>query len=254
MRRIGAFAAVALAAAGCGGHARSPAVAGPPTPTLASLCGTVPAGLDATRLWLRTSDGVRLYAAAAGDGKTAVVLAHQSPANLCGWLPTMRYLTAHGIAALAFNFRTFAPSGSPPDAIAQHLAPDLQAAVDEAHARGAQRVFVMGASFGGAAILAYGPQLRGLDGVINVSGELRLPLWRLDGIDAVRNLKVPLLVLASRYDGYLDAADARLLYRRAGSARKRLVIFNGGFHGWEIFDEAPYGARALADVLAWLRG
>jgi hypothetical protein len=31
----------------------------------------------------------------------------------------------------------------------------------------------MGASFGGAATLAYGPQLRGLDGVIDLSGELR---------------------------------------------------------------------------------
>ena len=86
----------------------------------------------------------------------------------------MRYLSSHGIAALAFNFRTFAPSGSPRAAIAQHLAPDLQAAIDAAHARGARRVFVMGASFGGAATLAYGPQLHDLAGVINVSGELRL--------------------------------------------------------------------------------
>lgn len=195
---------------------------------------------------------MRLYAAAAGSGTTAVVLAHQSPANLCGWLPTMRYLSSHGIAALAFNFRTFAPSGSPRAAIAQHLAPDLQAAIDAAHARGARRVFVMGASFGGAATLAYGPQLHDLAGVINVSGELRLLNWNLDGIDAVHRLKVPLLVIASRYDGYLDAADATLLYRRAGSTDKKLAIFPGGFHGWAILDEAPYGPRARALILAWL--
>jgi dienelactone hydrolase len=197
---------------------------------------------------------VRLYAAAADSGTTTVVLAHQSPADLCGWLPTMRYLSSHGISTLAFDFRTFAPSGTPRRAIAQDLAPDLQAAIDAAHDRGAKKVVVMGASFGGAATLAYGPQLRNLDGVIDLSGELRLLNWNLDGIDAVRHLKVPLLVVASRYDGYLDAADARLLYRRAGSAQKKLVIYPGGFHGWDILDEAPYRGRARRLILAWLRG
>ena len=128
--------AVALAAAGCGGHAHRSIATGPPPPSAASLCGTLPAGLHATPLWLRTSDGVRLYAAAAGSGTTAVVLAHQSPANLCGWLPTMRFLSSHGIATLAFNFRTFAPSGTPHAGIGKQLAPDLQAAIDAAHARG----------------------------------------------------------------------------------------------------------------------
>jgi alpha-beta hydrolase superfamily lysophospholipase len=243
-----------LAVAGCGGHAHRGLANGPPPPSARSLCGALPAGLQATPLWLHTSDGVRLYAAAAGSGTTAVVLAHQSPANLCGWLPTMRFLSSHGVATLAFNFRTFAPSGTPRTAISQHLAPDLQAAIDTAHARGARRVFVMGASFGGAAMLANGPELRDAAGLINLSGELRLLNWNLDGIDAVHRLKAPLLVLASRYDGYLDAADARLLYRRAGSTKKRLVIFPGGFHGWAILDEAPYAAQARAVILAWLRG
>ena len=125
----------------------------------------------------------------------------------------MRYLSAHGIATVAFNFRTFAPSESPPQTIAQHLEPDLQAGLDAAHERGANKVFLLGASFGGAASLAYAPQLRGLAGLINLSGELRLPNWNLDGIAAVPKLTVPLLVIASRYDGYLDAADARLLDR-----------------------------------------
>jgi len=103
-------------------------------------------------------------------------------------------------------------------------------------------------------MLANSPKLRGLAGLINLSGELKLLNWNLDGIDAVRGLEAPLLVLASRYDGYLDAADARLLYRRAGSSKKRLVIFPGGFHGWAILDEAPYAAQARAAILAWLRG
>jgi dienelactone hydrolase len=90
--------------------------------------------------------------------------------------------------------------------------------------------------------------------LINLSGELRLPLWRLNGIHAVRQLKLPLLVIASRYDGYLDAADARLLYRRAGSSDKQLAIYPGGFHGWAILDEAPYRGKARALILAWLHG
>ena len=104
-------------------------------------------------------------------------------------------------------------------------------------------MFLLGASFGGAASLAYAPQLHGLAGLINLSGELRLPISSLNGIAAVPKLTVPLLVIASRYDGYLDPADARLLEDRAGSKDKRLVLYTGGFHGWSILDEAPY-ARA----------
>jgi len=119
----------------------------------------VPHGLQAQTSWLRTSDRVRLYAVEAGSGSTGVVLAHESPGGLCGWIPALPTFTAHGIRALAFDFRGFPPSASPPNRTSGHFAPDLQAAVDALRADGARKVFVVGASFGGAAALDAAPNL-----------------------------------------------------------------------------------------------
>jgi alpha-beta hydrolase superfamily lysophospholipase len=241
--RIAAAAALVLLLAGCGSRRR----AEPPLPSLATVCGTAPAGLDATPAWLETSDRVRLYSVSAGKGDTAVVLAHESGgAGLCGWLPTMRYLTAHGFRVLALDFRGTSPSVLPPPKRQFDWREDLQAAVDAA---GAKRVILMGASFGGAAAVAYAPHLHGVDGVVSVSGELALPTTEIDAIGNAPRLRVPLLVIASRLDGYLDTEEARRLVRAAGSRDKEVVLFPGKLHGWDILDERPRARRVL---LAWL--
>jgi dienelactone hydrolase len=232
------------ALAGCSGSKKASA---PPAPSLATTCGTPPAGLHAKTAWLETSDGVRLYSATAGSGDTAVVLAHESGGQgLCGWLPTMERLAASGFRTVAFDFRGTYPSPLPPQAVEHHWWHDTQAAIDAA---GAKTVLVMGASFGGAEAVADAWRLHGVDGIVSVSGELALPSADLDPIGNAPKLRVPLLVVASKVDGYLDAEDARRLVRRAGSTDKRLALFPGRTHGWEILDTEP-AARRL--VLAWL--
>jgi alpha-beta hydrolase superfamily lysophospholipase len=52
--------------------------------------------------------------------------------------------------------------------------------------------------------------------------------------------------------GRLPTSDARALLRRAGSPHKRVVLFPGGDHGWDILENAPYRARANATVQAFL--
>jgi pimeloyl-ACP methyl ester carboxylesterase len=146
--------ALALVACGGGGHAASR----PAGPSLSRVCGPLPRGVQAQTSWLRTSDGVRLFAFSAGSGPTGVVLAHESPGGLCGWLPAVPRFTAHGLRVLAFDFPGFPPSASAPNRTADDVAPDLQAAVDAMHADGASEVIVAGASFGGAAALAGGPR------------------------------------------------------------------------------------------------
>jgi dienelactone hydrolase len=235
-----------LLLAGCGGHAAGKA-SGPPPPSLVSVCGSVPAGLHADVAWLETSDGVRLYTAAAGSGDRVVVLAHESGGQgLCGWLPTMKLLAAHGFRAFAFDFRTYYPSQIPPERKQLAWRNDLQAAIDEA---GGKHTALMGASFGGAAVVAYAPDLRGVDAVVSVSGEQQLPNPHIDAIGNVGRLRVPLLVLASRLDGYLDTEEARQLVRRAGSSDKSVVLYPGTLHGWDILDARPAARRVL---LAWL--
>jgi alpha-beta hydrolase superfamily lysophospholipase len=247
LKRVAAVAALLVLLAGCGGGgSTSTAEKGPSVQT---ECGDLPDGLAANPLWLHTSDGVRLYAASAGKGSKAVVLLHESPANLCGWLPTMKLLADHGFRAVAIDFRGFGRSTVDRSA-AISVKPDIQAGIDEAKAEGSDKVFLMGASYGGASELTYGPDLDGVDGIVSLSGELRLP--NLDAIGAVPRLKTPLLVVAARDDGAANAADSRKLVQAAGSNDKRLAVFPSTYHGWSLLDEAPYRARAQKLVLDWL--
>lgn len=242
-------AALALAACGGAGHHEA---ARPPGPPLAHVCGPAPHGLQAQTSWLRTSDRVRLFAVTAGSGSTGVVLAHESPGGLCGWLPAMPTFTAHGIRVLAFDFRGFQPSAIPPNRIAEDFAPDLQAAIDALRTDGADKVFVVGASFGGAAMLKESVKLHGVAGFVNLSGELDLPTIG-NVLPAVRRLRAPLLVMASRDDYYLDAVEARRLIHAAGSSDKQLAIYAGSNHGWDLLEQAPFKRRVWSRLLDWIK-
>ena len=224
--------------AGAGGAPRS----------LAAKCVDT-SGVRAHPFWITTADRVRLYAIEAGHGPTAVVLAHEYPADLCGWLPYVRTLTAAGLRVLAFDFRNYGDSGRPAHGITA-FDRDVRAAVRRARADGARRVFLVGASFGGVVALTYGSGLP-LAGVISMSGETKL--FSMNALAGVARLRAPLLILGSRQDHYLTVPEARQLLRRAGSKDKRLALFAGGFHGWDLVERAPYAPTARALVLKWIR-
>ena len=239
-----------LALAGCGGSSHELARNG--APSLARTCGTT--GVASSTYFLKTGDGVRIYAASAGDGGAAVVLLHESGgAGLCGWVPTMRWLSANGIRAIAINMRGYPPSATPSLAIYHHYAQDIQAAIDAAHTLGARHVLVMGASMGGAATVAEAPRLKNVAGVISLSGELELPTSELDAIGAAPKITVPFLFVGSRDDGYVLGSEARRLTRAVGSKDKQVHIFGGGYHGWDLLDVAPYRARVKSLLLGWIR-
>ena len=193
-----------------------------------------------------------LYAIEAGSGPVAVVLAHESPASLCGWLPYIPFLTASGLRVLAFDFRGFGDSTVPAGVPYRAYDRDLASAVVRARADGAKRVFLMGASYGGAIALTYAPRLK-LDGLISLSGETYLPSATANALASAPRLRAPLLVVGSRHDRYLPVKDALALIRRAGSKDKRTALYPGGWHGWAIVEEAPYAANARRLILAWIR-
>jgi len=226
------------------------AATGPPRP-LADKCGST--SVSAAPFWLEAADGVRLYAVEEGTGSIGVVLAHESPSDLCGWLPYASTLARSGVRVLAFDFRGFGDSDRPA-ATRDFLAygRDFRAAIARLRADGASKVFLLGASFGGAAALTYAPSLP-LDGVVSFSGETHIPGTGLDGLAAVPRLRVPLLIVGSRHDRYLSVADALRLLRRAGSHDKRTALYPGGYHGWDLVEDAPYAARVRSLVLTWLR-
>ncbi len=195
---------------------------------------------------------MRLFAVASGSGSTGVVLAHESPGGLCGWLPAMPTFTAHRLRVLAFDFRGFPPSATPPNRKLDDFAPDLQAAVDALHGEGARNVFVVGASFGGAVSLSEGAMLHGVAGFVSLSGELELPARGIETLPHVRRLRAPLLVMASRHDPYLDAPAAKRMIRAAGSPDKQLVLYPGSYHGWDLLEQAPFERRAWSRLLGWI--
>jgi alpha-beta hydrolase superfamily lysophospholipase len=229
----------------------SGADAGGSPPTLTEKCGDAP-GVSAQPFWITTSDGVRLYAIEAGSGPVGIVLAHESPANLCGWLPYIPTLTAAGFRVLAFDFRGFGDSVAPATAAFRAFDRDLAATVARVRADGASRVFLMGASYGGAIALTYAPRLK-LDGVISLSGEIYLPSSKANALVSAPRLRAPLLIVGSRHDRYLPVKDALTLLRRAGSKDKRTALYRGGWHGWGIVEAAPYAANARALIVAWIR-
>lgn len=246
-----AFAAVGflLAVTACGAHSRG-VRADPPLPSLEAICGDAQ-GTRMHPIWLHTSDAQRLYAIRGGIGATGVVLVPESPpGDVCGWLPYAATLERDGIRVVVFDYRGTGDSpvqrGRSPFAYGR----DLAAAVAQLRTDGAKRVAVVGASFGGAVAMTYAS---GIDAVVSLSGETALPQYHLAPLNSVSHLHAPLLILGSRHDTYLPVAGARTLLRRAGSSAKRLVMYPGSWHGWQIVEEAPYARRAKAVVLAWIR-
>jgi alpha-beta hydrolase superfamily lysophospholipase len=246
--RAGWLVLVAVVAAGCGGGSKQN-VPGRPPPALATRCGDDVKGVEAKQVWFRASDNALLDGAAVGDGDVGVVLAHEYPSDLCPWLPFAKTLAGHGYRAFALDLRGSGASPARFGAEATRYDRDVQAASDEVRRLGAKKVFLVGASLGGAAVLKAAPSLDPLPaGVISLSGEPQL----LDASQSAPRLKAPLLVLIARRDGYSSVADNRRLVRAAASVDKQLAVYPGDWHGWDLLYDAPYKRRVNALVFEFL--
>ncbi len=247
--RAASLLLVAVAAAGCGGGSKQNVPKQPP-PAIASRCGDEAQGVEAKEVWFRATDGALLDGAAVGDGDVGVVLAHESPSDLCPWLPFAKTLADHGYRAFPFDFRGSGASPARFGAQATRFDQDVAAAADEVRRLGAKKVFVVGASLGGAAVLRAAPSLDPQPaGVVSLSGEPQL----LDAMQSAPRIKAPLFVLIARNDGYSSVLDNRRLVRAAGSADKELEVYPGTWHGWDLLYHAPYRARVESLVFAFLR-
>ena len=218
-------------------------------PSLAAACGTTSA-VTARPLWLTTGDGVRLYAIEAGRGPVAVALAHEGGDDLCGELPYARTLAASGLRVLAFDFRGWGHSAFP----RRHplaLGRDLAAAVGELDRAGAKHVFLIGASMGGAAVVQNSAGVH-VTGRISLSGTR---LWPGYGINrpGPRFLRAPFLYLGSRQDSRAPLLEARAIFASTGSHDKQIVLYQGGWHGWGLVQDAPFATRVRTRILKWIR-
>jgi len=233
-----------------GSPAGTAAAAQSAPPGLAEACSST-SGVRARSMWFAASDGVRLYGIEAGTGRTAVVLAHEGGADLCGWLPYARTLQDAGLRVFAFDFRRYGLSETPFRADLA-LGRDLAGAVARVRGDGAAKVFLMGASMGGAAVVQ---NSAGIDvaGRISLSGTR---LWRGYGVNdpaGVRRVSAPFLYVGSRDDWRAPRPEARSVFSMIGSADKKIVLYPGSDHGWDLVEQPPYGARTRALILRWIR-
>jgi pimeloyl-ACP methyl ester carboxylesterase len=221
-----------------------PAATASSTPPLQETC-VRPADRK-TVVHFRSTDGVRLAGALVGRGPVGVVLAHQLGADLCQWMPFARILARSGYRALPFDFRGY---GSSQDVdVNLHGDRDVAGAAAELRRRGVKKVFVMGASMGGTAVVAAAAKIRPLvRGVVDLSGPTTFT--DVNALAAAPGLRCPALFLAARYDQPF-ADSTRALFRAAGSRDKRLVIVSGAHHGVLLL--LTEARRAL--VLTFIRG
>src|SRR6266542_4355536 len=255
MPQIGATLLVAVAtaawtaAAGSAAKVSGLGVVAAKPPSLATACGST-SGIRAQARWLTASDRVRLYAIEAGDGQVGVVLAHQGGSNLCEELPYAKTLRHAGLRVLAFDFRGNGHSARPSKNVLAYRR-DFTAAIKQLRSDGARRVFLIGASMGGAAAVQNSGGLP-LTGVVSLSGTR---LWSGYGINkpGPRALRAPFLYVGSKSDWRAPLKEARTIVRTAGSRDKRSIFYRGSLHGWEFVQSAPFAAKNRTLIHDWIQ-
>ena len=170
--------------------------------TIALACAVLAAGATSARAYpgcpaakgpdlnLRAADNTRIAAHRWGTGRTAVVLVHQSGADLCQWAPYATRLASLGYRAFALDLRGAGRSQYRPLPAGLRFSADIAATVKEARQEGAKRVFVVGASLGGNAAVVAAANIRPLiDGVVSLSApaSFRLDAVEFDNVDGYAN-------------------------------------------------------------------
>jgi dienelactone hydrolase len=198
----------------------------------------------AAELRFKAADGTRLAGFRLGGGRTAVVLAHQVRGDACQWGSYARRLAARGYLVIAFDFRGYGDSQYRIGRAADRLSADVAAAAKAARRLGARKVFAVGASMGGTAVLAAGANVRPrLTGVVSLSGPGVFS--RIDALALAPRLTVPVLYVAAEADSDF-ALDARKLYDATASTDKAIHILPGGLHGVDFVRSDPH-ARGLVE-------
>lgn len=243
LRFVAAVSALSLALLAGSGLASAPPTA------LTKRCGRSVGG---TTFWFKAADGVRLDGAVLGKGRTGVVLATEYPAELCSWIPEALLLEGRGFRVFLFDFRGFGLSTQPPAAKQRHFVEDVIGAARELRARGASRIYLMGASLGATSSIIAATRVTPLvTGVVSLSGEANLNGGVADaGLDAesaAKHLKVPVLYIAARGDPLTPPPDVVRMRAALRSKGSSVHLFAGTFHGWDMLYLAPY--RAQVDKL-----
>jgi pimeloyl-ACP methyl ester carboxylesterase len=194
----------------------------------------------------RAADGTKLAGHVFGRGTRGVALAHQSDGNLCQWVPYANRLASLGYRVLVFDFRNVGDSQARGYPANIRYGGDAAAAAAELRRRGVTRVYLVGASLGGSAVLQAAANVKpSVAGVVSVSGAADLS----NAIASVPSLRVPVLYLAG--SGDVDFAnDAHRLYAATKEQQKKIVVLDDSRHGTALVGGNAAARRLLEGFLA----
>jgi predicted alpha/beta-hydrolase family hydrolase len=219
---------------------------GPTLPPIGAECR--PEVADALKLHLVKAAGHTIAAVDMGTGPVGVVLAHQSDASLCQWMPYAEVLVDKGYRVLAFDFAGYGSSTMPRQ---KTYVEDLRTAVSYLRDRGTPRVVIMGASMGATmSVVAAAAIAPPVDGVIALS-----PPVTFDGLNAQKaapSLKSPALFIAGDGDGDYEVYATTLDDATPADLRELLVVTSPR-HGIEFMTgTSPADIQVQTAVNAFL--
>jgi pimeloyl-ACP methyl ester carboxylesterase len=221
------------------GSASSGPVALPDAQTaIEKRCGTdAPDGVPQKSLTVRSTDGVRLRAVELGRGPRGVVLLHQTgEIGLCGWWRYAGHLAEGGFHVVAYDLRCRGESSCPEGKIRPGAISDTRAVVGTLRDRGARKVALVGASYGGAIAIGAASEVK-----VDAAVALSAAFYDLDlgggqtARKAVAKVRVPVLFAVSPDDPDSPIRTDRYVLSRA---RRGIVTFTelpaGVGHGWDV--------------------
>jgi carboxymethylenebutenolidase len=124
---------------------------------------------------------------------------------------------------------------------------DLESAIDNLQARGAQRVACWGFCLGGRLALIAAARARGLTGAVSYYGFLEAEPGRLAPIALAAEIQIPVLAIFGGADAGIPA-DQVEAFERALTTEKEIVTYPGAPHGFLRYGANEHKA-AIDDAL-----
>ena len=201
---------------------------------------------------LTTEDKITLSATLFGQGKLAVILAHQGTegTDQTSWQPFARLLAEQGYVALTLDFRGRGQSQGYLQA--NQLIKDVNAAIQFLRGRGYQRIVCMGASMGGTACLRAALD-HDLAGLVVIASPMSSGLPTAVKPDELSRLTLPKLFICAENDRYSPVIPQMKQMFDLSPDPKQLKFFPGTAHGTELFD-TEYGDEFRQLLLNFVEG
>lgn len=170
-----------------------------------------------------------------GDGGVGVILVHMRPVDQTAWFPLATELARTGeFTVLTFDLRGYGASTG--DKAFDRADTDLTAAYDYMrNTLHISRVFLVGASIGGTAMLLVAARVP-VEGVVSVSSLAQFE--EMDALAVVPDISAPKLFVASEDDVPARRSLDDLI--AAATEPKQQQVYDGNAHGTDILD-GPHG-------------